>query len=259
MITGTCPDAAAPAEPRRLPRPRSRLTDEQLCAVAATESCVFIEAAPGSGKTLVAAHRFGLLRFAQPPDGRAVVAVSFTRAATRELRQRIIRIWGRSALTPPHRVITIDTMLWELLTYLLRAGHIIWPGGHVDLQVMDTWELHADHRWTTYQPYLKLDGRVVTPTAGFGRHRENRVDRVQFEASVRAGMCAHESSPSSGYARVTSRSLRLSSRTPSATYAIARTPSHLNSYPHPDPPGKAPLVASIGGTRFGILALTPRS
>lgn len=181
-----------PAEAPRIARARTRLTQEQLLAATADEPCVFIEAAPGSGKTTVAAQRFGLLRFTNLGDERAVVALSFTRAATRELRQRIIRAWGRSALTSPHRVITIDTMLWELLTFLLRAGHITWPGGRVDLEVMDTWKLHADHHWTTYEPYLKLDGRTVTPTVRFASQRKSRVDRAQFDAAIRAGTCTHD-------------------------------------------------------------------
>lgn len=40
-----------------------RLTDEQLVAAATVDPAVFLEAAPGSGKTTVAAQRFGALRY----------------------------------------------------------------------------------------------------------------------------------------------------------------------------------------------------
>jgi DNA helicase II / ATP-dependent DNA helicase PcrA len=56
-----------------------QLTDAQVLAAARTGG-VFIEAHPGSGKTTVAARRFGVLRFgaARIHDARPVVAVSFT-------------------------------------------------------------------------------------------------------------------------------------------------------------------------------------
>jgi DNA helicase-2/ATP-dependent DNA helicase PcrA len=76
------------------------------------DAYTYIEAAPGSGKTTVAAERFGILRFSPNRDDRAVVAVSFTRSATAELGQRIRRRWGPSALAWPHRVVTLDTVLW---------------------------------------------------------------------------------------------------------------------------------------------------
>src|SRR5699024_6497345 len=71
----------------------SALTVEQRHAAATGEKNIFIEAGPGSGKTTVSAQRFGVLRFAAQYryDSRAVVAVSFTRAATSNLRRRVQR------------------------------------------------------------------------------------------------------------------------------------------------------------------------
>ncbi|WP_124861841.1 MULTISPECIES: UvrD-helicase domain-containing protein [Micromonospora] len=183
---------AVAGNPAVVPRHRSRLTDEQLRAITAKSACVFIEAAPGSGKTTVAAQRFGLLRFATPVDSRAVVAVSFTRSATKELQQRVIRAWGFAALTPPHRIITIDTLLWEVLTFLLRAGHLTWPGGHTNLTVIDTWKLRLPHNWTRYQPSLKLDGRDVTTTAWWATEAKSRVLLAPFKAAVGDGVCTHD-------------------------------------------------------------------
>ena len=50
-----------------------KLIDEQLRAASAAEKRLYIEASPGSGKTSVAAERFGLLHFGAPADGRATL------------------------------------------------------------------------------------------------------------------------------------------------------------------------------------------
>ena len=112
-----------------------RLTDEQVVAASSPSKRLFIEAEPGSGKTTVAAQRFGVQRFGghrsiATGKGRPVIAVSFTRSATYELQQRVRKTWGQTALRWPNRIVTIDTLLYELLEYLLRTGQILWPNGH---------------------------------------------------------------------------------------------------------------------------------
>src|SRR2546425_9081985 len=87
------------------------LTDEQVLAAASPDRLLYVEAFPGSGKTTVSDQRFGLHRYARTTDHRAVVAVSFTRSATEEIRSRVSRQWGPSALTWPHRIVTLDTIL----------------------------------------------------------------------------------------------------------------------------------------------------
>jgi DNA helicase-2/ATP-dependent DNA helicase PcrA len=67
------------------------LTPEQLLTAASPHRLVYVEAFPGSGKTTVSQQRFGLHRFARTTDHRAVVAVSFTRSATEEIRNRVLR------------------------------------------------------------------------------------------------------------------------------------------------------------------------
>ena len=42
---------------------RVALTDEQIAASTSRKRRLFIEATPGSGKTTVAAERYGVLRF----------------------------------------------------------------------------------------------------------------------------------------------------------------------------------------------------
>lgn len=126
---------------------RPPLTDDQVAAAVCDDERLFLEAAPGSGKTTVAAERYGVLRFSS--DRRAdgpVVAVSFTRSATAELRTRVARRWGAGASSWPDRIETIDTFMRRLLEYLLRAGVLYWPGGHVELDVVDDWHGHAGFR-----------------------------------------------------------------------------------------------------------------
>jgi len=123
------------------------LTDEQIVAAACDQPRVFLQAEPGSGKTTVAAQRFGKLRFRprrrldRRRDDRAVVAVSFTRSATWELRQRVRRSWGPTALAWPHRICTLDTLVCDLLQDLLLAKLVRWPGGHTALDVHDSWKV----------------------------------------------------------------------------------------------------------------------
>lgn len=124
------------------------LTDEQRLAAASSQSKLFIEAGPGTGKTTVSAQRFGVQRFASPHrhDARAVVAVSFTRAATYNLSRRVQRLWGPVALSWPHRIVTLDTIMCDLLHDLMRQQLVIWPNaptlwpdGNIELDVRDSW------------------------------------------------------------------------------------------------------------------------
>ena len=124
------------------------LTAQQRHAASTREKNIFIEAGPGTGKTTVSAQRFGVHRFAAAyrHDARAVVAVSFTRSATFNLRRRVQRLWGTEALAWPHRIVTLDTIMSDLLHVLLRAGLVewpdakkLWPDGDVKLDVRDSW------------------------------------------------------------------------------------------------------------------------
>ncbi|WNV90374.1 UvrD-helicase domain-containing protein [Umezawaea sp. Da 62-37] len=164
-------------------RPKN-LTDEQAAASGSLERRLFIDAGPGTGKTTVAAQRFGALRFVPESrtDHRAIIAVSFTRAATWALKQRVRRIWGPAALTWPHRIVTLDTIMCELLHDLLRAGLLRWPNGHTELTVIDSWNALAQTKWTreTYKVYVDaadvkfakvhLEGGARVPLTEIGKH-----------------------------------------------------------------------------------------
>src|SRR5688572_9598792 len=108
--------------------PRLPLTDEQKAALGASLERLFIEAAPGAGKTTVAAERYGVLRCERSALSRSpTTAVSLTRSATGELLRRVRGRWGSTALTWPHAVMTIDTLICNVVQHLLRGEVIRWP------------------------------------------------------------------------------------------------------------------------------------
>ncbi len=171
------------------------LTSEQLLAAGSSAANVFIEAGPGTGKTTVSAHRFGVHRFhpGARSDGRAVVAVSFTRSATWNLWRRVLRIWGPSALVWPHRIVTLDTIMCDLLHDLLDERLIRWPNDHTQLQVHDTWTAFSSTFWAraAYELQVTEAGRVKI-VAYFTRDRSARVPPDVIRERLEAGICTHQ-------------------------------------------------------------------
>lgn len=177
-----------------LPRP---LTTEQIVAAGTRVPLVVIEAAPGSGKTTVAAQRFGCLRyrFQLTDDGsrdhRAVVAVSFTKSATRELRMRAESTWGPSVLQWPHRISTIDAFVHALVQDLLHSRIIKWPGGHITLTVHDSWKAvirHTQANSTWVATYRDGDIVVTSQIVDF-RPVPCEADVI---TQIANGHCTHE-------------------------------------------------------------------
>ncbi|MFE0808822.1 UvrD-helicase domain-containing protein [Streptomyces sp. NPDC058848] len=167
------------------------LTGEQLVAAGTPHSRVYIEAAPGSGKTAVAAQRFGIQRF-HGGDQRAVLAVSFTRSATAELRDRVLRQWGPDVLAWPHRIVTLDTVVCDLLGYLLDTGHICWPSGHRSLTVIDTWPVQLPTKWSRIEPVAALHGNQVVVQTLRRSTQANRPSRQDVAAALAEGFCTHQ-------------------------------------------------------------------
>ncbi|MFB8036452.1 UvrD-helicase domain-containing protein [Streptomyces sp. NPDC056004] len=169
-----------------------RLTPKQLIAAGTPLPRLYIEAAPGSGKTTVSAYRFGVQRFALASDPRAVVAVSFTRSATAELRARVRATWGRAAINPPHRIVTLDTVVYDLLAHLLHTKKLQWPGGHTDLEVLDTWKSHYPTRYTAREPVVELEGRQIVTAHTYRHAKGNHPAQPDFDAAVSDGKCTHD-------------------------------------------------------------------
>ncbi|WP_410540132.1 UvrD-helicase domain-containing protein [Streptomyces sp. KL2] len=167
------------------------LTREQLIAAGTPQRRLYIEAAPGSGKTTVAAQRFGIQRFRNGNDQRAVIAVSFTRSATAELRGRVLSHWGPAALAWPHRIVTLDTIVCDLLTHLLHTGHMHWPAGHRSLTMIDHWQVLLDTDWTGWEPILTLDGDQVVTKLCRARS-ESRPTKAAVNQALAEGWCTHQ-------------------------------------------------------------------
>lgn len=174
-----------------------RLTDEQVLAATATARLVNIVSAPGSGKTTVAAERFGFQRH-QRGDRRGVLGLTFNRTAASELTKRITARWGGSSLTFPHLVTTFDALHVLILERLVNVGLVSWPGGHARLDVRDDYRgelgyrfLRPPNNWrriaTLNQSHKVVsDGvKVTAPTNGIG-------NKANHEALLRAGVCSHE-------------------------------------------------------------------
>ncbi|MDR7172951.1 DNA helicase-2/ATP-dependent DNA helicase PcrA [Nocardia kruczakiae] len=173
------------------------LTDEQTLAAGTRSTRVVIEAAPGSGKTTVAAQRFGCLRYRVQVthddlrDHRAVVAVSFTKSATRELRARTESTWGPSALRWPHRITTIDTLVHEIVSDLLSGAWITWPGGHVALTVHDSWKGRLPHTYG-YKTWVATYVNGGIELARRATARQLVPSGTDVDAELEAGHCTHD-------------------------------------------------------------------
>jgi len=166
---------------------RLPLTDEQKASAATSEQRVYIEASPGSGKTTVATERYGVARFGGFSGGSGVMAVSFARSARGELGQRIRRRWGVDAMRWPHRVWTLDT---------LRSGALTWPGGHIDVTVVDTWRGHSGSRPRPAGSYVRgvglNNGKVVV--VGRNAHAAGTyfTQVGPYRKHLEDGFCTHD-------------------------------------------------------------------
>ncbi|MBA0124497.1 ATP-dependent helicase [Haloechinothrix sp. YIM 98757] len=176
---------------------RFSLTDEQRRAAASRAEHVFIIAAPGAGKTTIAAERYGVTRFADRDPGRRTIGVSFARSATQEFRIRVQQRWGTRAVGWPHDIKTLDSLHCELVRHLLVTGTLRWPGGHTELKVLDIWRGQRGARYLQpnqgWRRVATLHGRDVTsvgthitrPGYGIGT-------KQHFETHLANGLCTHE-------------------------------------------------------------------
>ncbi|MDO8148741.1 UvrD-helicase domain-containing protein [Isoptericola sp. b515] len=170
------------------------LTEGQRNAAGSRYERIFVEAGPGTGKTTVSAFRFGALRFDPEARGdpRAVLAVSFTRAATKHLRRRIQRTWGPTALAWPHRVVTLDTVMVELLHALLSEGLVKWPGGHVVLEVHDSWRSFGSSSFNRTSYQLELSGDTVVAQRVYLPANRPGIPGTEILPHIQRGVATHE-------------------------------------------------------------------
>ena len=172
-----------------------QLTNAQVLAAAATDRLVNVVSAPGSGKTTIAAERYGYLRY-QRGDTRGVLGLTFNRASAAELHRRIHARWGTNCIRPAHRVVTFDHLHIELLTRLLRLGKLTWPNGITTLDVRDDYLSFKGYRFLktgSYERFATLDAnrsvvsegrKVAKPRSGIGSVADHR-------AVLDAGVVSH--------------------------------------------------------------------
>lgn len=173
-----------------------RLTDEQATAAASAKKLINVVSVPGSGKTTIAAERFGYLRYSRS-DGRGVLGLSFTRAAAGVLSRRIEGRWGSQCVTFPHRVMTFDQLHVHIMHVLLAEEIVQWPNSLKEIEVVDDYRGFKGHRWLlagSYRRIAKLTGggtvvskgtRVQVPTSGIG-------NIAQHNAILDSGVCSHD-------------------------------------------------------------------
>lgn len=173
-----------------------QLTDAQALAAAAPDRLVNIISAPGSGKTTIAAERYGYLRY-QTGDLRGVLGLTFNRAAAVELRRRIELRWGTNCVRPAHRVVTFDHLHLDLLTHLLNEGQITWPKGITNLDVCD------DYRGLAGFHFLKDGGNKRFATLDDNRKIASHsqkvtkpcwgIRRIEYHKNIlKNGIVSHE-------------------------------------------------------------------
>lgn len=175
-----------------------RLTDRQVVAAASDQPFSNIVSAPGSGKTTVAAERFGYLVHQRAADRRGVLGLSFTRSAVSELSSRISARWGHPTIWLPNLVTTFDDLHVRVLHHLLSLRLIRWPAGHMSVTVLDEYRGMTGFRFREPGSYKRVaacdagtgllysGGRRVTKNEyGFG-------SQADHAAALAAGYCSHE-------------------------------------------------------------------
>ncbi len=143
---------------------------EQLAVIGQpAQARVIVDAGPGSGKTATAAGRIvSLLEKGLAPE--RLWAISFSRAAVSEMRERLLRLGG--ALSSLPRVTTLDSLAWHL-----RAGD-------ADGEVREGY----DHAIAETLDLLRAQDREILGRLRFIRHFV--VDEAQDLVAVRAALTA---------------------------------------------------------------------
>ena len=71
-----------------------RLSPQQEAAVQAVQGPTLLLAVPGSGKTTVLVSRLGYMVFCKEIDPRSILTMTYTIAATRDMRERCAAFFG---------------------------------------------------------------------------------------------------------------------------------------------------------------------
>ena len=98
----------------------SQLNPQQLAAVHAVGGAVLLLAVPGSGKTTVLVTRLGYMLCCCGISPAAILTMTYTKAATREMQKRFVRLFGQDCPQVPE-IRTINGVSSKIIDFYART------------------------------------------------------------------------------------------------------------------------------------------
>lgn len=98
----------------------SRFNPQQLEAVHAVDGAVLLLAVPGSGKTTVLVTRLGYMLCCCGISPDAILTMTYTKAATREMQKRFVRLFGQDCPQVPE-IRTINGVSSKIIDFYTRT------------------------------------------------------------------------------------------------------------------------------------------
>lgn len=149
------------------PEYRSELNPEQIRAVETTDGPLLIIAGAGSGKTRVITYRIATMLARGVPQS-AVLALTFTNKAAREMRERVKHLTGR-----PLRNLTVST--FHAFGVKVLRSHITRLGYRENFSIYDTADQLSLLKETAREAKMAVDpGELKWLLAEFSRIRTGR-------------------------------------------------------------------------------------
>ena len=98
----------------------SQLNPQQLEAVHAVDGAVLLLAVPGSGKTTVLVTRLGYMLCCCGISPAAILTMTYTKAATKEMQKRFVRLFGQDCPQVPE-IRTINGVSSKIIDFYART------------------------------------------------------------------------------------------------------------------------------------------
>ena len=98
----------------------SQLNPQQLAAVHAVDGAVLLLAVPGSGKTTVLVTRLGYMLCCCGISPVAILTMTYTKAATKEMQKRFVRLFGQDCPQVPE-IRTINGVSSKIIDFYART------------------------------------------------------------------------------------------------------------------------------------------
>lgn len=98
----------------------SQLNPQQLAAVHAVDGAVLLLAVPGSGKTTVLVTRLGYMLYCCGISPDAILTMTYTKAATKEMQKRFVRLFGQDCPQIPE-IRTINGVSSKIIDFYTRT------------------------------------------------------------------------------------------------------------------------------------------